>query len=230
MNLKTQEQQIGLALIGLGALWFLTTVIGGDSGWLWIAAIAAAFGVAYSRTRNPGFAVPCGILAGVAVGVLLETLLPFDGNAFLCGLAGGFYAVRTLEPKVHAWAIYPASILAAIAALIFVTENALLIGVVLIGAGAYLLTRNKSKSATVTTTGGLAAADPAQQRRAALEKWRSNLAKLEGKDKSAILSDAQLEALLGAPAATLEDLRGALSTDQIARYGNQLLEVLRSAA
>ena len=228
MNLKTQEQQIGLALIGLGALWFLTTVIGGDSGWLWIAAIAAAFGVAYSRTRNAGFAVPCGILAGVAVGVLLEALLPFEGSAFLLGLAGGFYAVRTLEPKIHAWAIYPASILAAIAMLIFVTQNALLIGLVLVGAGAYLLTRNRSATKSVTVSATVI--NPAQQRRAALEKWRSNLAKLEAKDKSEILSDAQLETLVSSPAATLEDLHDTLSSDQIARYGNQMLEILRSVA
>ena len=224
MNLKTQEQHIGLALIALGALWFLTTLIGGDSGWLWIAALAAAFGVAYSRTRNAGFAVPCGVLAGVAVGVLLESLLPFDGSAFLCGLAGGFYAVKTLEPKIHAWAIYPASILAAIAILIFVTQNALLIALVLVGAGAYLLTRNRSAAKSVTVS------DPVQQRRAALEKWRSNLAKLEVKDKSEILNDVQLETLVGSATATLEDLHGTLSAEQVARYGNQVLEVLRSVA
>ena len=224
MNVKTKEQQIGLALIGLGLLWLLTTVMGGDSGWLWIAAISTGFGVAYSRTRNAGFAVPCGILAGVAVGILLETLLPFDGSAFLLGLAGGFYAVKTLEPKVHIWAIYPASILAAIAALIFVTQNALLIALALVGAGAYLLTRNgrAAKSTTVT--------DPTRQRRAALQKWRGNLAKLTGKDGQAILSDAQLETLVSSATTTLEDLHGTLSADQIARYGNQVLEVLRSGA
>lgn len=228
MNLKTHEQHIGLALIALGALWFLTTLIGGDSGWLWIAALAAAFGVAYSRTRNAGFAVPCGVLAGVAVGVLLETLLPFDGSAFLCGLAGGFYAVKTLEPKIHAWAIYPASILAAIAILIFVTQNALLIALVLVGAGAYLLTRNRSAAKSVTVSATVT--DPVQQRRAALEKWRSNLAKLEVKDKSEILNDVQLETLVGSATATLEDLHGTLSAEQVARYGNQVLEVLRSVA
>ena len=228
MNLKTQEQQIGLALVGLGLLWFLTTVIGGDSGWLWLAAISAGFGVAYSRTRNAGFVVPCGVLAGVAVGVLLETLLPFEGSAFLCGLAGGFYAVKTLEPKVHAWAIYPASILAAIAALIFVTQNALLIALALVGAGVYLLTRKRLATKPITVS--VAVDDSAQRRRAGLAKWRASLAKLEGKDASAILSDAQLEVLVGNPAATLEDLHGTLSADQVARYGNQILEVLRSGA
>ena len=224
MNLKTREQQIGLTLIGLGLLWFLTTVMGGDSGWLWIAAISAGFGVAYSRTRNAGLAVPCGILAGVAVGILLETLLPFEGSAFLLGLAGGFYAVKTLEPKIHAWAIYPASVLAAIAALIFVTQNALLIALVLVGAGAYLLTRNRHAAKSIAVT------DPAQQRRAALEKWRSNLAKLQGKDNAEILSDAQLEMLVSTPPATLEQLHSTLSAEQVARYGNQVLEVLRSGA
>lgn len=222
MNLKTQERQIGFALVGLGVLWLLTTVMGGDSGWLWIAAISAGFGVAYSRTRNAGFAVPCGVLAGIAVGILLEALLPFEGSAFLLGLAGGFYAVKTLEPKIHLWAIYPASILAAIAALIFVTQNALLIALVLVGAGAYLLTRNRAKSITVT--------DPAKQRQAALEKWRSNLAKLEGKARSEILSDAQLAALVSAPPATLEEMHATLQPEQVSRYGNQVLEILRSVA
>ena len=222
MNLKTQEQQIGFALIGLGVLWLLTTVMGGDSGWLWIAAISAGFGVAYARTRNAGFAVPCGILAGVAVGVLLEALLPFEGSAFLLGLAGGFYAVKTLEPKIHAWAIYPASILSAIAILIFVTQNALLIALALVGAGAYLLTRKRPAKPINPT-------DPAQQRRAALEKWRSNLAKLQGEDKAELLSDEQLRTLVSSSATTLEDLHGTLSTEQVARYGNQLLEVLRSS-
>ena len=223
MNLKTREQQIGFALVGLGLLWLLTTVIGGDSGWLWIAAISAGFGVAYSRTRNAGFAVPCGVLAGVAVGILLEVLMPFDGSAFLCGLAGGFYAIKTLEPKIHAWAIYPASILAAIAGLIFVTQNALLIALVLIGGGAYLLTRNRQAAKSISV------ADPVNPRQAALEKWRSNLAKLEGKDKTEILSDAQLETLVSTLPATLEDLQGTLSAEQVARYGNQLLEILRIA-
>ena len=228
MNLKTREQQIGFALIGLGLLWLLTTVIGGDSGWLWIAAISAGFGVAYSRTRNAGFAVPCGVLAGVAVGVLLEALLPFDGSAFLLGLAGGFYAVKTLEPKIHAWAIYPASILAAIAVLIFITQNALLIALVLVGAGAYLLARNRPTKQTAVTDP--AQHNPVQQRSTALEKWRSNLAKLSGKDKSEILSDAQLQTLVSNAPATLEDLQGTLESEQIARYGNQLLEILRSVA
>ena len=222
MNLKTQEQHIGLALIGLGLLWFVTTVMGGDSSWLWIAAISAGFGVAYSRTRNAGFAVPCGILAGVAVGILLEALLPFEGSAFLLGLAGGFYAVKTLEPKIHLWAIYPASILAAIAALIFVTQNALLIALALVAGGAYLLTRKRSAPKTI--------ADPARQRQAALQKWRSNLAKLTAQDQAEILSDAQLETLVNSPAATLEELHGALSPEQVTRYGNQLLEVLGSVA
>lgn len=225
MNLKTQEQQIGFALIGLGLLWLLTTALGADSGWLWIAAISAGFGVAYSRTRNAGLAVPCGVLAGIAVGILLEALLPFEGSAFLFGLAGGFYAVKTLEPKIHMWAIYPASILAAIGVLIFVTQNALLIALVLVGAGAYLLTRNGRSSAKPSTF-----TDPVQQRQAALEKWRSNLAKLEGKDTSEILSDVQLGMLVSRAPTTLEDLQATLSADQIARYGNQLLEVLRFKA
>ena len=50
------------------------------------------------------------------------------------------------------------------------------------------------------------------------------------KDKSEILNDVQLETLVGSATATLEDLHGTLSAEQVARYGNQVLEVLRSVA
>ena len=115
-----------------------------------------------------------------------------------------------------------AGILAAIAALIFVTQNALLIALALVGAGAYLLTRKRASSVAV--------AEPARDRQAALRKWRSNLAKLTAQDQAEILSDVQLETLVNSPAATLEELHGTLSPEQIARYGNQLLEVLGSNA
>ena len=222
--MNSREQQIGFVLIGIGALWFLTTVIGGDSGWLWVAAISAAFLVAYNRTRNSGLAVPGGILAGVATGILLEALLPFEGSAFLIGLAGGFWGVKLLEPKVHAWAIYPASILAAIAALIFVTQNALLIALVLVGAGAYLLTRQKQAPQ------GVQPLNPEMQKRQALEKWRVSLSKLEKKDKAEILRSEQLEALSQLNPNDLEDLHGILDTTQMERYGNQILELLKRAS
>jgi hypothetical protein len=221
---KTREQQIGIALVVIGALWLLTTLAGGDSGWLWIAALSALFLYFHRRQRNPGLAVPGGVLAGVAVGIVLESLLPFDGSAFLIGLAGGFYLVKVLEPRVHAWAVYPASILAAIAALVFVTQNALLIAVVLIGGGAWLLLRNaRTKTAAVPPV-------PVDARRTALEKWRANLARLENKTMNEVLRTEQLELLLSRVPTTLEDLRGTLDDAQIARYGNQILEVLRSAS
>lgn len=221
--MNTREQQIGTVLVAIGALWLVTTLAGGDSGWLWVAAIAAAFLVAHRRTRNPGFAVPGGILAGVSVGIVLETLLPFVGSAFLVALAGGFYLVKLLEPRTHAWAVYPASILAAIAALVFVTQNALLIALALIGAGAYFLFRNRSSTAQITP------ASPQDARRRALEKWRASVAKLEGNSEPKVLRADQLETLAQNHPNTLEGLHGTLSEAQIARYGNQILEVLRGA-
>jgi hypothetical protein len=221
--MNSREQQIGFVLIGIGALWFLTAVAGGDSGWLWVAAISAAFLIAYNRSRNPGLAVPGGILAGVATGIVLEALLPFEGSAFLIGLAGGFWGVKLLEPKVHAWAIYPASILAAIAALIFVTQNALLIALVLVGVGAYLLTRGRTQAAAQSVSIEM-------QKRRALEKWRVSLAKLEKKNAAEILRSEQLEALLQLNPSALDDLHGVLDSAQVTRYGNQILEVLRNVA
>jgi HRDC domain len=221
--MNSREQQIGFVLIGIGALWFLTTVAGGDSGWLWVAAISAGFLIAYRRGRNPGLAVPGGILAGVATGIVLEALLPFEGSAFLIGLAGGFWSVKLLEPRVHAWAVYPASILAAIAALIFVTQNALLIALVLVGVGAYLLTRGRTQQVAPPMSAEV-------QKRRALEKWRASLAKLEKKNPAEILRSEQLEALLQLNPSTLDDLHGVLDSAQVTRYGNQILEVLRNVA
>jgi HRDC domain len=228
--MNTREQQIGLGLIALGALWFLTTVVGGDSGWLWVAAIGAAFIVAYNRTRNPGLLVPGGILAGVASGILLETLLPFEGSAFLIGLAGGFYSLKILEPRVHDWAIYPASILAAIAALIFVTQNALLIALVLVGAGLYFLTRNRNTSSSKNSKVSVVPADPVARKRVALEKWVKNLGKLERKPTGEILRHDQIQSLAAMTPNSLDDLRGVLDNAQVERYGNQILEVVRSAS
>jgi hypothetical protein len=224
--MNTREQQIGLGLVALGALWFLTTVVGGDSGWLWVAAIGAAFIVAYNRTRNAGLLVPGGILAGVATGILLETLLPFEGSAFLLGLAGGFYSLKILEPRIHDWAIYPASILAAIAALIFVTQNALLIALVLVGAGLYFMTRNRAATSKVSVV----AADPVIRKRTALEKWVKNLGKLERKPTGEILRQDQIQSLAAMNPTTLEELRGVLDNAQVERYGNQILEVVRAAS
>jgi HRDC domain len=228
--MNTREQQIGLGLVALGALWFLTTVVGGDSGWLWVAAIGAAFIVAYNRTRNPGLLVPGGILAGVASGILLETLLPFEGSAFLIGLAGGFYSLKILEPRVHDWAIYPASILAAIAALIFVTQNALLIALVLVGAGLYFLTRNRNTSSSKNSKVSVVPADPVARKRVALEKWVKNLGKLERKPTGEILRHDQIQSLAAMTPNSLDDLRGVLDNAQVERYGNQILEVVRSAS
>jgi HRDC domain len=224
-SMNTREQQIGIGLVALGGLWFLTTVVGGDTGWLWVAAVGAAFLFAYNRTRNPGLLVPGGILAGVATGILLESLLPFEGSAFLIGLAGGFYSLKLLEPRIHAWAIYPASILTAVAGLIFVTQNALLIALVLIGAGAYLLTRTRTSSRTVSVT---ASTDPVARKRLALEKWVKSLSKLEGKPSAEILRSEQIAALSSLEPDSLEGLRGVLDDAQVERYGNQILEIIRA--
>ena len=139
-----RDRNVGLTLIALGALLLFSNLFGIGSGWIWLAGISAVFLYAHRTRREPGLAVPGGILAGIAAGVLLEGLLPFDG-IFLFGLAAGFYMVRTLEPKIHDWAIWPAGILAAIAAMITLTSNTWLLVLVLLGMGAFLLGRNRPK-------------------------------------------------------------------------------------
>ena len=137
-----RDRTIGTSLLALGVLLLVSNITGAGSGWIWLAAIAAVFLYAHRTRREPGLAVPGGVLAGIALGVLLEGLLPFDG-IFLLGLAAGFYLTRTLEPKVHEWAIWPAGILAAIAAATVLSSNTWLLVLALLGSGAYLLGRKR---------------------------------------------------------------------------------------
>src|SRR3990172_10746588 len=89
-------------LIGLGALALLARLTDG-AGWLWLGLVAAALLAGYAQQRTYGFLVLGGVLAGAAVGLLLQTAFPrFDG-VFLIALGAGLVAIDRVEPRTPRW-------------------------------------------------------------------------------------------------------------------------------
>jgi hypothetical protein len=105
----TARQLVAYALIGLGALALLARV-GPGSGWLWVALVAAGFLAAYRRERTYAFLVLGAVLAGTALGLLLEGAWGWHG-AFLMSLGAGFLLIDRAEPRPSHWPIYPAAVL-----------------------------------------------------------------------------------------------------------------------
>ena len=223
--MTTRDRQIGLALLALGALLLLTNLSGGDSAWLWIGGIATVFLYGYRARREPGLAVPGGVLAGVAAGILLESITPFDG-IFLFGLAGGFYLISVLEPRIHAWALWPAGVLSVIAGLILISSNIWLFTILLIGGGLYLLNRGRQ---TAMNTGSASVIAPSDEdavrlRFDRLAMWRAQQASQEHRLPTDVIRNDQLERIARERPTNLESLRGILESDQLERYGTTLLE------
>ena len=139
------SQRLGYILVGIAILLTLSLIGGDGAGWLWIGAIAAGFLYFYRERRQPALAVPGGILAGISAGVLLETMIGIEG-IFLVGFAGGFYLITLLEPKKHAWAIYPAVVFLAISTLIFLTDMPWVFILGILALGIYFLNRHQHQS------------------------------------------------------------------------------------
>lgn len=101
----TTNRVLGLLLIGFGGVLLLTVTTDVD-GEVVVAFLGVAFLVGYWRQRTYGFLIAGGILAGLAVGLLLETagvaseIVPF-------GLGAGFVAIavidRLVTPGRGAW-------------------------------------------------------------------------------------------------------------------------------
>jgi HRDC domain len=183
--------------------------------------------------REPGLAVPGGVLAGVAAGILLENITPFDG-VFLFGLAGGFYLITVLEPRVHAWALWPAGVLSVIAGIVLISENAWLFTALLIVGGLYLLNRGRQHATTgahgLPTPGGVVSKDSDDAVRIRfdhLAAWRTQQASSENRLPTDVIRNDQLERIAREHPATLESLRLMLEADQVERYGQALLNQLR---
>ena len=91
-------------LIGVGSL-FLLSRLDMDTGWIWVGLVAAAFLWGYTTRKSYGLLVAGSILAGVAVGILLEESWGWNG-AFLVSLGVGFAMIDRIEPKTSRWPLY----------------------------------------------------------------------------------------------------------------------------
>jgi HRDC domain len=232
--MTTRDRQVGLMLLAFGALLLLNNLSGADAGWLWVGAIAAVFLYGHRARHEPGLAVPGGVLAGVAVGILLENITPFDG-VFLFGLAGGFYLITVLEPRIHAWALWPAGVLSVIAGMVLISQNAWLFTALLIVGGLYLLNRGRQNathahpviahqtSSPVTDDSD----DAVRIRFDHLAAWRTRQASTENRLPTDVIRNDQLERIARERPTTLENLRLILDSDQVERYGQALLDQVR---
>jgi hypothetical protein len=93
---------LAYALIGLGVLALLARLTGG-AGWIWIALVAGALLAAYGQQRTYGFLVLGGLLAGTAVGLLLQQAFPRWDGVFLVALGLGLVVVDRVEPREPRW-------------------------------------------------------------------------------------------------------------------------------
>jgi hypothetical protein len=94
---------LAYALIGLGVLALLGRLTDG-AGWIWIALVAGVLLAAYVQQRTYGFLVLGGVLAGTAVGLLLQQAFPRCDGVFLIALGAGLIAVDRVEPREPRWA------------------------------------------------------------------------------------------------------------------------------
>ncbi|HEX7021762.1 MAG TPA: HRDC domain-containing protein [Trueperaceae bacterium] len=214
------ERTIAYILIGIGVLALLTR-LGGDSGWLWVAIVAAGFLAVYGRDRGYGFLVMGCVMAGVALGLLLEGAWGLHGT-FLLSLGAGFYAIARVEPGRGRWPAYVAALLVALGLLVVLVGSGVLASawfpLVLIVGGAYLLLRRNEEDAG---QGGWVEAPPAEpsQQAPRAEQASGTETKVEtaggvqeGTRAAAAASQevadmAEDEALPAAAAARLERLR-----------------------
>jgi HRDC domain len=238
------SQRLGYILIAIATLLTISLIAGDGAGWLIIGAIAAGFLYFYRENRLPGLAVPGGILAGVSAGILFDGIFGFD-TAFLVGLAGGFYLITRLEPKRHAWAIYPAIAMIGIVVLNFVSDSPWVFILGTFALGVHFLNHNKTISSTPATPNievDLRSAEistpvvevsnssnfhSALSRLDRLKAWRSNIAAQDQIGVQDVLSDAQLEHLAHAPVDTLEGLQDTLEIAQLVKYGQAVLAILQ---
>ena len=111
-----REQVPGLALVIIGATLLVLLQLGA-TGEVVVALVGAAFLVVYAATRSYGFLVPGGILTGLGIGLVLESILALGGGVLL-SLAAGFAFVALLDRIAGGrreggwWPLIPAGILA----------------------------------------------------------------------------------------------------------------------
>ncbi len=142
------QQLIAYILIAIGAMALLARFTGG-AGWLWVAVIAAALLWGYSVQKSYGLLVAGSIVMGVAVGLLLEDNWGWSG-AFLISLGIGFIMIDRIETRSNRWPFYAGAVLAAFGLVIGLLDSGFLgsfwFALLLIGAGAFLLSQGKKES------------------------------------------------------------------------------------
>lgn len=153
MNL--QRNAIAYILIAFGALALLSRY-SGDTGWLWMGLVAAAFLYAYRRERRYGFLVVGAVLAGIAGGIMLEELLSWDG-AFLFTLGLGFAAIDRVEPRSNRWPFFLGMVLIGLGLFSGLTDSGLFgsfwFALLLIGGGIWLLNRSRERNVSPRAPG-----------------------------------------------------------------------------
>lgn len=137
-------------LIGLGALALLARLSGG-AGWLWLGLVAAALLVAYAQQRTYGFLVLGGVLAGSAVGLLLQSVFPRGEGVFLISLGLGLVAIDRVERRTPRWSWVLGWVLTGLGVVTGLASSGLLsstwFALLLIAAGALLLWRRREAAA-----------------------------------------------------------------------------------
>lgn len=134
---------IAYILLALGTVTLLARISGG-TGWLWVAVVAVGFLYAYAREGTYGLLVIGSILSGVAVGILLEGNLQWEG-AFLVSLGAGIGAIDMIEPRASRWPRIVAVIVIVLGLGVGIAQAGVLgstwFALVLIAAGIYLVVR-----------------------------------------------------------------------------------------
>lgn len=143
------QRQIAYLLVAIGIVGLLARLTR-ESGWLWMALVAAAFLFVYQRRRAYPFLVIGCVLMGVAAGLLLEGNWHWPG-AFLVCLGVGFYAIDLIGARGQRWPRWLGGLLVALGVIIGLMEagvfRSVTFAVILILAGAYLLWRSRQRDA-----------------------------------------------------------------------------------
>lgn len=100
-DVRNTHDLLAYGLIALGVLALLARLTDG-AGWLWVALVAACLLYGYRRYRTYGFLLLGGLLAGTALGLLLQDLVDTDGP-FLMALGAGLIAVDIVERRHPRW-------------------------------------------------------------------------------------------------------------------------------
>lgn len=155
---STSDKRVtGIVLVALGLLLFASQVF--SLGLLMLPLLATGFIAAAFATRQVGWLVPGGILAGIGLGAfLIEGPLaalpePASGGVFLLSFAGGWLSISLLSrllsgTTVH-WPLVPAAVMAVIGGLVLlgdVGQQVLKLAgyawpLALVAAGVYMLLR-----------------------------------------------------------------------------------------